>query len=208
MKLYLLRHGESAGNASGVFAVHALNPPLTDAGVAQATAQAKSLSRSGLSAIYASPLLRTRQTASIVSEHCGLPVVYSEALWEVDVGDLDGGPVDADSLATYLGVIGEWDQGDASAAFPGGETLDSVTARFKGFLDGLSGRNGGPTLVVGHGVLFMAVLWVFCDNAEPTMIENYMGRGHLSILSGQDGRYRVTAFNLAPPGIGPASAKA
>jgi broad specificity phosphatase PhoE len=194
----LLRHGESAGNARHVFAVRSFDPPKTDAGVEQASMQAESLCSAGVTAIHASPLLRARQTAAFASERCGLPVTYSDALWEVDVGDLDGRSVDQENLAIFRAVLDEWEAGSWDACLSGGETFTAVRARFRAFLDGALAGAEGPVLVVGHGVLFMVVLWAFCENRRPTLFENYMGRGHLSILSVEDGQCRLVEFNLAP----------
>ena len=196
----MLRHGESEGNARRVVAARALDPPLIDVGVGQATLQAERLSSAGLAAIHASPLLRTRQTAAIASERCGLPVGYSDVLWEVDVGDLDGRTVDEETLAVLRGVAKEWEAGRSAVGFPGGETLDGVYDRFHTFLASLGDGHDGPILVVGHGVLFMAVLWAFCTNPQPKMGENTMGRGHLSIVSGSDSRFDLLESSLPPGG--------
>ena len=200
MILYLLRHGESEGNLHQVYAARAIDPPLTRDGVVQATLQAERLASVGLRAIYASPLLRTRQTAAIVSERCGLPVAYSDALWEVDVGELDGHSVDEETLAVLRGVTREWGAGHAATGFPGGETLDDVRDRFQTFLDSLGVGHEDPILIVGHGVLFMAVLWAFCTNPRPRVRDNYMGRGHLSVISGSGGCFDLLEFNISPGG--------
>jgi probable phosphoglycerate mutase len=198
LKLYLLRHGESEGNARRVFAARAYDPPLTELGVVQATLQAQALSSVGLGAIYSSPLHRTRQTAAIVRDRCAVPLTFSDALAEVNLGDLDGQRIDEDGLAALRAVLGEWEAGHVNTGFPGGETLAEVRSRFQGFLDQVIGGKEGPVLVVGHGVLFMAVLWAFCDNRRPRLLDNYMGRGHLSILVGADGRFDLVVFNQPP----------
>jgi broad specificity phosphatase PhoE len=127
-----------------------------------------------------------------------LPVSYSEALWEVDVGELDGRAVDEESIATFQSVLDAWEAGRAEACLPGGETFASARDRFRGFLADVAAGHEGPILIVGHGVLFMVVLWAFSENRRAHMFDNYMGRGHLAVLNGADGRYRLVAFNLAP----------
>ena len=90
LTLYLLRHGESWANVDRVFAIRKVNLPRSDAGIHQVTMQAESLKVIEFSAMYTSPLLRTWQTAEIVSRHCRLEPVFSDALYEVNVGILDG----------------------------------------------------------------------------------------------------------------------
>ncbi len=198
LKLYLLRHGESEGNKERIFAVKALDPPLTDAGVVQATLQAETLASVGLAAIYSSPLHRSRQTAAIVSNRCGLPVMCSHALVEVNLGDLDGKRVDDQNLASLRAVLREWEAGHADTGFSGGETLAGVRARCQSYLEAVVRGEKSPVLIVGHGVPFMAVLWAFCNNPLPRMLDNYMGRGHLSILECAGSRFDLVAFNQPP----------
>jgi len=116
----------------------------------------------------------------------------------VDVGDLDGRSVNQESIAIFRAVLDAWEAGSWDACLSGGETFTAVRDRFQIFLDDVLGCDEGPVLVVGHGVLFMVVLWAFCENPKQHLFDNYMGRGHLSVLSGSDGRYRLVEFNLAP----------
>ena len=61
-RLYLIRHGQSAGNAEGRFGGHGPTP-LSPLGVEQAEKTARSLAKEGINAIYSSDLLRAVQTA-------------------------------------------------------------------------------------------------------------------------------------------------
>jgi len=200
LTLFLLRHGESAGNAGRVFATRKLNPPLTETGLAQVTLQAQALSRVGLRAVYASPMLRAQQTASIVSAACGLPVQTVDALTEVHVGILDGQSIDAAGiLDQYEEVIARWGAGDAEVGFPDGETLNDVRRRLGTFLDGLGDAREGPVLVAAHGVLFMAALWLWAENRQPKIKDNYMGRGHVTQVRRTDGGlWTIEQFNVSP----------
>jgi broad specificity phosphatase PhoE len=196
LTLYLLRHGESVANVGRVFAARKVNPPLSDAGIQQATMQAESLKSIEFSAMYTSPLLRARQTAEIVSRRCELEPIFSDALYEVDVGILDGeSQNDPQNWKAYEDVIEKWEQGLSSVGFPGGETLNDVGDRFGEFLDGLESKQQKPILVVGHCLLFMALFWLFCENHEPKFEDGHMGRGHLSIISGAGNRFRILRFN-------------
>ena len=66
-RLYLIRHGQSAGNAEGRFGGHGPTP-LSDLGKRQAERTAEMLAKEGVSAIYASDLLRAIQTAEPLAE--------------------------------------------------------------------------------------------------------------------------------------------
>jgi len=62
-KLYLIRHGQSAGNAEGRFGGHGPTP-LSDLGVEQAERTARLLVSEGIDVVYSSDLPRAIQTAT------------------------------------------------------------------------------------------------------------------------------------------------
>lgn len=87
--LYLIRHGQSAGNAEGRFGGHGPTP-LSDLGQKQAEKTAKMLAKERISAIYSSDLLRAVQTAEPLAKLLDLPVHTSPAFRERNVGVLQG----------------------------------------------------------------------------------------------------------------------
>jgi probable phosphoglycerate mutase len=196
--VYLLRHGESATNVQRIFATRKLDPPLSEEGVRQAVAQAEALREVGLVSICASTLRRARETAEMVGHRCGLPVTYTDALREVHVGIIDGKSIDdPGNYQVCRDVVARWQEGCTETGFPEGETLNEVARRFRRFITGLEAQDE-PVLIVGHGVLFMAVIWLFCDNRRPMIEDNYMGRGHLSVLCRSKDRFRPIRFNVSP----------
>ncbi len=88
-KLYLVRHGQSDGNAEGRFGGHGPTP-LSELGRKQAEATAKLLKKEGVNAIYSSDLHRALQTAEPLSQLTGIPVVQTSAFRERNVGVLEG----------------------------------------------------------------------------------------------------------------------
>jgi len=88
-KLFLIRHGQSDGNAEGRFGGHGPTP-LSKLGEKQAQLTAKMLSREGITAIYSSDLLRAVQTAEALSRLVSIPVVQTSAFRERHVGVLEG----------------------------------------------------------------------------------------------------------------------
>lgn len=206
LKIYLLRHGESELNVQRTFAGRSADPALSATGREEATQQAAALEDIAFTAIYASPLQRARQTANFVAEQRELEIVIDDRLREVDVGRLDGLEIRDDNLAYYRDIVRAWGEGDGQAGFEEGESLDDVTRRFGAFLEEVKRtKPAGPILVVGHGILFMAMLWLFTtgheDDRRGKIEELYMSRGHLSIIAdnGAD-RYQLLEFNLPPGG--------
>ena len=68
----------------------------------------------------------------------------------------------------------------------------------EGFERGLAAFTG-TVLVVAHGVLFMAAIWLWAENRRPRIKDNYMGRAHVTELRRTGaGRWRVERFNVSP----------
>ncbi len=88
-KLFLIRHGQSAGNAEGRFGGHGPTP-LSDLGRRQAEATADALSREGITAVFSSDLDRAVQTAEPLGSRLNLPVYTTRAFRERHVGVLEG----------------------------------------------------------------------------------------------------------------------
>ena len=142
--LFLVRHGESTWNAEHRLQGQ-LDPPLSNAGRAQAAELRPLVERLGVAAdrVIVSDLSRARETAALL----GLEPGQVDARWrEIDVGEWGGktaAEVDAES-----GELTNWRGGPRTA--PGGETWDEFTARVSDAVDELVAA-GGPWLVVCHG---------------------------------------------------------
>jgi probable phosphoglycerate mutase len=88
-RLYLIRHGQSAGNAEGRFGGHGPTP-LSELGKKQAEATAKVLAKEGINAIYSSDLARAVETANFLAKLLDVEVRTSADFRERHVGVLEG----------------------------------------------------------------------------------------------------------------------
>ncbi len=88
-KLYLVRHGQSAGNAEGRFGGHSPTP-LSELGLKQAKLTAQTLAKEKIDAIYTSDLYRAVQTAEPLAKLLDLPIIKTPAFRERHVGVLEG----------------------------------------------------------------------------------------------------------------------
>ena len=87
--LLLVRHGETDWNAEGKLQGHT-DRPLNDFGRRQATALADRLEGEEVAAIYASDLLRAKETAEIVGARLGVSVAVDPDLREKNWGTWEG----------------------------------------------------------------------------------------------------------------------
>ncbi len=87
--LYLVRHGQSEGNALGVFQGQK-DYPLTSLGEKQTKAVTITLSDTTFSALYSSDLKKAQKTAEIINDKLGLEHIIDPKLRERGNGKFEG----------------------------------------------------------------------------------------------------------------------
>ena len=149
-KLYLVRHGETASNAAGLWQGGHGDDPLNERGRAQSQAVAEALGDSAASALYASDLRRAAETAGFIGARLGLPVQTHAGLREYGFGDLEGATT-SEALASWKRLLRQW-RTDPSAKPPGGESAMEFTLRVGAALQEIVDRHRDENLiVVAHG---------------------------------------------------------
>ena len=83
-EITLLRHGEPDWTPAGGTSVS--DPRLTPYGAAQARASAAAIAKTGVDAIYVSPLTRAQETAEPLVKATGVAAITIDALAEIDPG--------------------------------------------------------------------------------------------------------------------------
>jgi len=69
--VFIIRHGECAGNREGLFRGRC-DFPLNETGIRQAQSLAREVHGMGLTRVFSSPLARAADTAKIVSKACNV----------------------------------------------------------------------------------------------------------------------------------------
>lgn len=183
MRLLLIRHGQSVGNA--VRRIQGLDDqPLTEVGREQALALAHRLEHErDLCALYASPLLRASQTAAIIGQQLGLDFTQDDRLKEYDCGAITG-MSSGEVLAHFPEIAAGWQQNPWRVPVPGEEGVESFQQRVMSAMQDILAHHldGDAVAVVAHGGTLSAYLasllaidyrkrqpWVF-DNASLSVI--------------------------------------
>lgn len=175
MKLLFTRHGESQANIERIISNRDLAHPLTARGKAQALTLAEQLLTEGIVAIFASPILRARQTAQIISEQLGLPFSVHDALREFDCGIIEGLGT-AEAWAAHETVIAAWADNDYAQRIPGGESFLDMERRFVPFVKQLIAQHGdrtGAILLISHGSLLHHMLPQVLDNIDRAFVRQH-----------------------------------
>ena len=204
MKLLLIRHGESQGNLSRRWQGW-LDEPLTERGREQAQRLAERLQRwsvensEPIGMVYSSTLARAFQTASILAQSWGVPLVLDSRLRERDVGVMQG-LTWPEIEARYPDVAQIIRQRWVVPALPEGETTFDLAERVWQAVDGIItqtlGRNDGGTIaIVSHGGTINAYLNRLVGRHHEMPFMFRLGNTSLSMIELLDGRPRILLVN-------------
>lgn len=148
-RVYLLRHGEVSYFDAEGRPHRPATVPLNAEGRAQAEAVARELAPVPLDRILASDLVRSVETAQLVTAGRDLPVEIRPELREVQPGRLADIPADRLEHAFVGAFTGEISR---ETRFLGGETFGALADRVLGcFGELLADRRWRHLLVVAHG---------------------------------------------------------
>ncbi|MGW0757212.1 bifunctional RNase H/acid phosphatase [Streptomyces sp. NPDC002814] len=148
----LLRHGETLLTPQKRFSGRGgTDPSLSDVGREQAERVAAALARRGtIETILASPLARTRETASIVAARLGLDVTVEDGLIETDFGAWEGLTF-AEVQARHPDDLNAWLASPDAEPTGGGESFAATATRIAATRDKLVAAYAGHTvLLVTH----------------------------------------------------------
>lgn len=151
--LYIIRHGEAHSNVTPIMGGMKGDQGLTERGIAQVNALARRLATGEIQAdvLYASTLLRTRQTAEKVAEALNLPINWDDDLHELRPGDADGMHVE-EARAKFERNFNGFLRETFTPIAPNGESWGSFQARVSAALERIVLQHMGQRIViVAHG---------------------------------------------------------
>lgn len=155
--VFLVRHGESAWHADNRYTGRT-DVPLTGHGRQQAKLLARWAVRTGLDALWTSPLRRALDTAAPVAEATGLRPRIDQRLVELDFGTGEGLTA-AEMSERFPDARRAFDADPVANHLPGGEDPEHAVRRAARCLADVAGAStGGKVLVVGHSTLHRLLL--------------------------------------------------
>lgn len=146
---YILRHGQSVSNVKNI---HSCWPekfyfPLTLKGRKEVKKAAQKLKSKKIDLIFSSDILRTKQTAGIISKELNLKIEYDKRLREVNVGIFNGKTVE--EFRKYFPKKDINDRFDKKPK--SGETYTDVRNRIDDFLKNTDKKyKGRNILIISH----------------------------------------------------------
>jgi broad specificity phosphatase PhoE len=148
-RILLARHGATVLTAEDRFA-GSTDVPLGDEGRTQVRQLAARLATEPITAVYASPMVRTLETARVIADPHRLAVRLSPGLREIDHGHWEG-LTRHEAVARYPAEYAAWEARPLHAAPVGGESGLEVLTRARAALDAIVASHlGEHVLVVSH----------------------------------------------------------
>ena len=194
-RVLLLRHGRTAWNAQHRFQGQA-DPPLDEAGKAQAFEVAALVGALGPDLVLSSDAKRALQTAAPLAEITGLPVVPEPRFRERSLGHWEG--LTRDEVAErYPDEYADWMAGrDVSRR--GGETREQVAARaFEAFSE--INDDIHLAVIVTHSATAMALCAALLGLPPRDPVLAPLANCHWSELR-HGSRWELRAHNVGAPG--------
>lgn len=167
MRVTFVRHGESAGNASGLIDTSTPGPVLTQKGQEQAQAVVGTLGDNNYDAIYGSTMVRTQLTATPMSQYLRLPIQVLPGLQEIEAGVFEGTP-ESEAEQGYAQAMLAWTfAGQRDVRIPGSVNGHEFDARVDGALQTMYDNGDRNPVVFSHGGTIM--FWTMMNVSNLTL---------------------------------------
>lgn len=159
-----VRHAQSEANAAGIISTELPGASLSEQGRGQAEQLAQQLGNNHYDAVYASPAVRTQQTAKPLADKLGLPVTVLPGLREIGAGWYEDEPV-AEADSTYLVAPSAWLKGDRTEAIPGSINGNEFNDDFGAAVQTIYDSNKRNPVVFSHSRAIM--YWTLMNVQNP-----------------------------------------
>lgn len=187
LKLLLVRHGETDWNKELRYQGQR-DVSLNATGIRQAHRAGEILKDYKPSALFASDLTRTFQTAEIIGKIIGLSPKREPRLREIHFGEWEGKTY-PEVLELYPDEVKRWRECPLEAQVPGGETLRDVLRRILESLEDICSQTEGNVVIVTHGGPIRLLL---CHiGAEGAMWEYPVKPGSVTVVENEGGKMRL-----------------
>lgn len=204
-KLLLVRHGQTVANVAKILDTLPPGAELTELGHRQAERYAQTWSgRSRVAALVSSVAVRAAQTAGYIERATGVPLVATEGIHETYAGDWEGRS-DPQAHKDFKDVFQRWHLGDLDATVPGGDSGNSVLARYVPVLDSLREQYladdaAGDVVVVSHGAAIRLVASVLAGVDGIFAADNHLDNTHsIELEPLPDGKWTCSRWGMFTP---------
>ena len=193
MKLYLVRHGETELNVKKVY-YGSTDCALTKKGREQAASLKKVFEKMPLDVVLESPLLRAKDTATLLLGENAAPRMTDDRLKELNFGAWEGKSwQELQGDETYEKWCVEWQ----TTCPPDGESFLDLAARVRSFYEELLARKEENVLIVAHHAVLQQLMACLLE-ADPASCWHYaFSQGTYSVFDVNQGFAVLKGHNLS-----------
>jgi isoleucyl-tRNA synthetase len=191
-RYFLVRHGHSLRQVKNVAMCwpEKMPFPLTKRGQKEASLLARKLKEYTIDFIFASDLLRTKQTANIIAKETGAKVLFDKRLREYNVGSFNG--KDPRKAWEYLQQKGDI----VYTKLPKGESIADLARRMYTFLQALDKKYSNKNIVIVSHELPLTLLEGVLQGFPLKKILEYRSSNRINRLG--TGEYKEIDFRSLP----------
>ncbi len=166
MKIYVIRHGETASNVVGIVSGRT-GEGINDNGIKQAQRINQKLAALEFADVYVSPMKRAIQTAEIVVPE--YEYIIDERLSERELGELKGYTIEE------LWEIPLWNSLEVKRTPEGAETFGAGRERVESFLNDIKKKysDDQTILIVAHSFISRCIWSIANDITDLTAMRNF-----------------------------------
>ena len=193
MRVYLVRHGQTAWNAERRFQGHT-DIPLDEEGLEQARLFAASFEDHSASRILCSDLQRAKMTAEPLAQRLSLPVVIREDLRERCIGDWEAMPLE-DVEARYRQAEHSSGLPREEVRPPNGESLVDSWNRIEQAATEIESFSGTQVVIVHGGTGGMLLARLIRATVSSSRSFRFDNTGVTTIQRRTDGVVQILRYN-------------
>ena len=192
-----MRHGQADNNVSRTLVGRHIESHLTSQGRQQVADAAKQLKTIPIDKVYASPVIRTMETAQIVCETLGMDYEVDERLYEIELGKLVG--MNYEEVTTKYGdlFLRFYAEHDPVLDSFGVEPFAAVKQRVKSILDhALEKHEDSNVLMVTHLDPIKAALSTMLELKPEALYRLHIRNASLTVLKHESRIYSLSGVNV------------
>lgn len=191
MKIYLVRHGETEWNREEIFRGRK-DISLNENGKKQAEETGNYLKRKKIKTIFTSPLVRSKQTAEIIGERIGAPIITIQELIDMDFGIWEGLSL-TEVMERFPQEFEIWKSAPMRWKIEGAETLMDIRKRVSRGLRRLPSETN--MVIVTHRVVCKIIALFFLKISNACFWNIKFDPASVSIFEFDGDRYVAHCIN-------------
>lgn len=192
--IYLVRHGKLVTANQERRYIGQIDIPLSEEGVHQARLLQTELARQELAAVFCSDLMRSIDTAKIITEKLNIKLTIRRELREISMGDWEGKTF-REIAQAYPAEYAKRGENIVSYRIHGAESFAECQSRILAAFTGIINVTQENILIVGHAGINRLLLCHLLGMPMENLFHISQDYGCMNIIVYDSGQYRIKLLN-------------